>query len=173
MDLYDEKETILYQARVGRRIGLLYVLVSVFCFFIAALFLILSIFAFKQGTNPFSGFAAEAIFLAVGIIVLMMRRTMLRREYILTDRRLIIRKGGAISKSTRFLDLSDIRGVELSNNFIIDLFGVCSLDFYSPSISSASKKFLIFSISTTPFKFQYINKEDGESLYRIMSERKR
>ncbi len=169
MNLYNENETVLYQARVGRRIGVLYVLAAALCFLLGAGSLLFAILALAKGENAVSAFASAAVLAAVGAAVLVMRRTMLRREYILTDRRLILRKGGSLVKSTRFLCLDDVMGVDLSNNFLIDLFGVCSVDFFSPAISSASKKFLIFSISTTPFKFQYVNKQDGEAIFQIVS----
>ncbi len=167
-----ENEAILYQARVGKRVGLLYNMVSAICYFFAVSCLVTGIatWILLGGTAPISLLIIAAVFAVFGTVALFLRRTMLRREYILTDRRLVIRKGGALSKSTRFLYLEDVKGIDLSNNFLIDLFGVCSMDFFSPSISAASRKFLIFSFSTTPFKFQFINKQDGEAIYRILSE---
>ena len=104
-----------------------------------------------------------AALLIAGIACIFYSRSLGRRVYLLTDRKVFFSKGGILMNARRMIDLSDICGVERKQNLLTHLFGACSVDFFSPSIGMNKSKFLfIFSLSSSKFSLFGLKNEEAE-----------
>ena len=69
-----------------------------------------------------------------------------------------------------FLELADVYGVSISQNFIYRIFHLADIDFQSPSSQPRTKSFLIISFTSTIFKFNFLSREDGTETYRLLEQ---
>ena len=162
-----ENETVVYEAKVGKRIFGVYCLLFAILLFIGSVLIIAGVVAWKKGMG------SKVIFWGIGVIALCLPfflhyRSVRKRRYILTDKRIVILRGGIIKKSYRTLSLVSIHGVEKNENFIYNWFGLATIDFYAMAAGSNSTKLKLLSFSSTHFKFQWVDKGDAEKVYNLM-----
>ena len=167
--LHDEK--VLYVARPGRRMDLYFLLVFLILVgFCVALFLLGAWGLTVQ--NPWGGgssisVASVGVLAAVGIIIY--RFIVMGHAFVLTNRRVIVLKGGKF-RTRKFLNLDEIGGAEIDQGLFYRIFGLATIDFFSPSSQPKTRTILIISFSSTTFKFIYLARKDGEAIYDLLCE---
>ena len=168
----DKDEKVLYKARVGRKIIRAFVGITVFLIALGLLLIILGVFAIQKDIpNAWLIALFGGLLMIVGCFVPFVCKSILKRQYILTNKKIIVETGGKILKGRRILGLANIKGVILSNNILFSAHDICTLDFFAPSVQFKISTILkIFSFSGTKFKFQFITKEDGENIYKLIQE---
>ena len=164
-----DNEIVLVEAKVGKRILGVYCLIFFFLAFNGIGLLIGGTLAYLKNVSNASsiiivGIACFiAIFLAAGHYV-----STKNRRYVLTDKRIVILRGGKIKRSNRSLSLQSVHGVEKDNNLIYNWFGLATIDFYAMAAASNTTKFKLLSFSSTNFKFQWVDKNDADAVYALM-----
>jgi len=182
-----ENEKVVHRAYVGKKIIIAYL----FIFLIITLIFIASltgaIFNFindglnktniiegditnnevlKDTSSPIAIIVISSIYVVLILVLIFHSKTTIGREYVLTDKRILISKGGSLAKYKRSLLINDITGIEKSSNLITNTLDIASIDFYGPSIGENKKTFLkIISLSSTPLKFQWIKEEDADIIF--------
>jgi len=161
-----ENESVLIEAKVGIRIFSVYCFFFVLCALLGSLFLFLGIAARAHGiTKSVLIIVVAAIFYATIPILGGRYVSIKNRRYILTDKRIIITKGGRLKREIRTLSLKSIQGIAKYNNFLYNSFGLATIDFYALAVASNITKIRLFSFSSTDFKFQWIDKSDADIVY--------
>ena len=161
-------EKVLVEAKVGKRILGVYCLIFFFLAFNGIVLLLGGILAYLKNVSNASSIIIAgiaciiAIFLAAGHYV-----STKNRRYVLTDKRIVILRGGKIKRSNRSLSLQSVHGVEKDNNLIYNWFGLATIDFYAMAASNTTK-FKLLSFSSTNFKFQWVDKNDADAVYALM-----
>jgi|GEM_PF-2673534 len=164
-----DKECVLLEAKVGKRIFHLYLLFEIICLALGTVLLATGIMAWMKNIDKawliivFCAVFYIAIFLLLGHYF-----STKNRRYVLTDKRIVIIKGGKIKRVSRSLSLKSIQGVEKSNNFLYNWYGLATIDFYALAVASNTTKIKFFSFSSTNFKFQWVDKENADTVYSYM-----
>ena len=165
------EEEVLYVARPGKRMDLFFLIVflAIVGFCIALYFL----GAWGLMVNNPAGGGSSISVASVGVIaavaVVIYRFIVMGHAFVLTNHRVIVLKGGKF-RSRKFLNLDEIGGAEIDQGFLYRLFGLATIDFFSPSSQPKVKTFLIISFSSTSFKFIYLARKDGEAIYNLLTE---
>lgn len=165
------EEEVLYVARPGKRMDLFFLIVflAIVGFCIALYFL----GAWGLRVNNPAGGGSSISVASVGVIaavaVVIYRFIVMGHAFVLTNHRVIVLKGGKF-RSRKFLNLDEIGGAEIDQGFLYRLFGLATIDFFSPSSQPKVKTFLIISFSSTSFKFIYLARKDGEAIYNLLTE---
>ena len=165
------EEEVLYVARPGKRMDLFFLIVflAIVGFCIALYFL----GAWGLRVNNPAGGGSSISVASVGVIaavaVVIYRFIVMGHAFMLTNHRVIVLKGGKF-RSRKFLNLDEIGGAEIDQGFLYRLFGLATIDFFSPSSQPKVKTFLIISFSSTSFKFIYLARKDGEAIYNLLTE---
>ena len=164
-------EEILHTAAPGKTATIFFVVPALACFLLASALLTTSIWSYVKDYIPagHTTITIAAVLYAVGLFLLMMCLVVMGRYYIVTNQRLIVTKGRA-RKSQMFLELADVYGVSISQNFIYRIFHLADIDFQSPSSQPRTKSFLIISFTSTIFKFNFLSREDGTETYRLLEQ---
>ncbi|MBO4277642.1 MAG: PH domain-containing protein [Clostridia bacterium] len=169
---FEEDEKILYTAKVSRRIIPVFSVAVAILLFLAFGSIRATLLNFN---NPALEMRTKLILLALdaatvvlSIVLPFWCRSMLRRQYVITDRKVVIDQGGMFIRGRRALLLQNVNGVELKNNFAFSIVNACTVSFYSICDPPRSKTFLIFSMTKNSYKFQLIRREDGERIYEMM-----
>ncbi len=166
--MMDKDESILYQCRVGKRMIVLFVILGIIIFVLAAAFVPLMILAFKNIPSMQTYILLPLVLLILvfsSIYCELYSKNLKNRTYVLTNKRILFSKGGALGSAHRMVELKNIYGLEKRQNFIHRMLGVCNIDFFSPSISMRSRTFLkIFSLSSSPFCFVGVKTEDADMM---------
>ena len=162
-------EKVLIEAKVGKRIFGMYLLVMILFALVGLSFLAAGIGGKLSGVEH----AERATFWGVGILaailpILAHYLATRKRRYILTDKRIVIQRGGRIKKSFRSLSLESVHGVEKDYNFLYNRFGLATIDFFTMAAGSKTTKIKILSFSSTSFKFQWVDKRDADQVYELM-----
>lgn len=165
--LKDEK--VLIEAKVGKRIFGMYLLVIILFALVGLAFLAVGIGGKLSGAEH----ADRATFWGIGILAAILPIvahyiSTRRRRYILTDKRIVIQRGGRIKRSFRSLSLASVHGAEKDYNFVYNWFGLATIDFFTMAASSKTTKLKILSFSSTSFKFQWVDKRDADKVYELM-----
>ena len=164
-----ENETVLVEAKVGKRIVGIYILLFILCGIFGTAFLVPGIFAYlKQIPKAITIIIFALLFYAAIPLLAGHYVSTKNRRYILTDKRIAILKGGKIKRSNRTLALKSIQGVEKNNNFVYNWFGIATIDFYALAVANNTTKIKILSFSSTNFKFQWVDKNDADEFYGLM-----
>ncbi len=165
------EEKVLYVARPGKRMDLFFLIVflAIVGFCIALYFL----GAWGLRVNNPAGGGSSISVASVGVIaavaVVIYRFIVMGHAFVLTNHRVIVLKGGKF-RSRKFLNLDEIGGAEIDQGFLYHLFGLATIDFFSPSSQPKVKTVLIISFSSTSFKFIYLARKDGEAIYNLLTE---
>ena len=190
------EEEVLYVARPGKRMDLFFLIVflAIVGFCIALYFL----GAWGLRVNNPAGGGSSISVASVGVIaavaVVIYRFIVMGHAFVLTNHRVIVLKGGKFrSRKFRAYGLHDVcpchagfrhkrdprctqcrrrygRPPEIDQGFLYRLFGLATIDFFSPSSQPKVKTFLIISFSSTSFKFIYLARKDGEAIYNLLTE---
>ena len=175
-DFLEEDEAVLYKCEVGKRLIQLYVILSACVLALAVGFVPVFVLLVKHEPTTRTylwGFAILIALLGGAVALFFYSFNLKNREYILTDKRLLFAKGGRINNYKRMIELSDIKGIERKENFILHALGVCHIDFFSPSIGINKKTFLkIFTLSSSVFMFAGIKREDADQMMKLTLKRK-
>ncbi len=164
-----ENEHVLLEAKVGKKIFHVFLLFELCCLIIGAVLVATGTMAVLNSIDKswlilvFAGILFVVIFLLVGVYL-----SSQNRRYVLTDKRIVILKGGKIKHTNRSLSLKSIQGVEKIDNFIYNLYGLATIDFYALAVASNTTKIKFLSFSSTNFKFQWVDKEDAIVAYGFM-----
>lgn len=166
--MMDKDENILYQCRVGKRMIVLFVILGMIIFVLAAAFVPLMILAFKNAPSMPTYILLPLVLLILlvsSIYCELYSKNLKNRTYVLTNKRILFSKGGVLSGAHRMVELKNIYGLEKRQNLIHRMLGVCNIDFFSPSISMRSRTFLkIFTLSSSPFCFVGVKTEDADMM---------
>ena len=164
-----KNENVLIEAKVGKRILGIYIVIFILIAVVAAGLLFGGAFAYINGISKATSILITGAALSLLIIPVAGHYVSTKnRRYVLTDKRIVILKGGKIKRSNRSLSLKSIQGVEKNNNFLYNWFGLATVDFYALSVASNTTKIKIFSFSATNFKFQWVDKRDADDVYAYM-----
>ena len=193
----DEDEKIVFRCGVNRKFVILFRVLSAVCAALALGWVPFMIRGIKnapaaylaqlelQKTNPSLRVLTPPLvtLIVIGILAaffvaaafcFFFSRSLSRRVYLLTDRRLFCSKGGVILSSRRILDLSSVNGVERNQNLFTLIFSSCTINFYSPSAAMTSSKFLfLFSRSTFRFSLFGVPADDAEKFISLYLKTKR
>ncbi|MBP5217226.1 MAG: PH domain-containing protein [Bacilli bacterium] len=164
-------EEILHTAAPGKSANIFFFVPALACFLFACALLTTSVWSYVKDYIPagHTTITIAAVLFAAGLFMVMMRFVIMGRFYIVTNQRLIVTKGKA-RKSQMFLELADVYGVSINQNFIYRLFRLADIDFHSPSSQPRTKSFLIISFTSTVFKFNFLSREDGTETYRLLEQ---
>ena len=162
-----DNEKVIYEAKVGKRIFGVYCLLFAILLFVGGVLIIAGVVAWKKGMGN------KVIFWGIGVIALCLPFlchyiSVRNRRYILTDKRIVILRGGIIKKSYRTLALVSVHGAQKDETFIYNWFGLATIDFYAMAAGSNMTKLKLLSFSSTSFKFQWVDKKDAEKVYELM-----
>ncbi|MBR4799104.1 MAG: hypothetical protein IK047_02465, partial [Clostridia bacterium] len=132
---FEEDEKILYTAKVSRRIIPVFSVAVAILLFLAFGSIRATLLNFN---NPALEMRTKLILLALdaatvvlSIVLPFWCRSMLRRQYVITDRKVVIDQGGMFIRGRRALLLQNVNGVELKNNFAFSIVNACTVSFYS------------------------------------------
>ena len=166
-----EGEKILHTAAPGKSANLFFLVPALVCFVLIGALLSTGIWAYVKDYLPagHTTITIAAVLFAVGVLLIIFRFIVMGRFYIVTNERLIVTKGKA-RKSQMFLNLQDINGVSINQNFFYRLFRLADIDFQSPSSQPRTKTILIISFTSTIFQFNFLSKDDGEETYRLLEQ---
>lgn len=164
-----KNETVLVEARVGKKILGIYCILFSLLFIFGGGLLSGGILGYVKGMPKM----ISTIIIGIALILLILPVaghyiSTKNRRYVLTDKRIVIIKGGKMKRSNRSLSLKSIQGVEKNNNMIYNWFGLATIDFYALAVASNTTKMKIFSFSSTNFKFQWVDKKDADAVYAYM-----
>ncbi len=159
-------ESVLLQAKVGKKIFHIYLLFQILCIILGTILLATGIMAWMKNIDKaWLIIVFCAMFYVLIFILLGHYFSTKNRVYVLTNKRIVIIKGGKLKRVNRSLSLKSIQGVEKSNNFLYNLYGLATIDFYALAVASNTTKIKFFSFSSTNFKFQWVDKEDADAVY--------
>ena len=178
--VYEEGEQVLYHCRCGKWAhGFFWTimgLVSLLLFPSVLVNVLVAVGIKEESVNVNIGMLGATVpFLAIVIIALVvlffMRIVMLNHDYVVTDRRVIVGSGKGMKAGRRILRLDQISGIYINQNFILSMFHLSAIDFYSAAASQRVRSFLIFSFSATPIKFDFLSKADANAIFALLEER--
>ena len=176
-DFLDEDEIIICKCEVGKRLISLYYILSACMLALTIIFIpinILFIINNPDARTIILGILIIVAFCTITIVLYFYARNLKHREYVLTDKHILFAKGGKIRNYKRMLELTDIKGIERTENIISRSLGVCNIDFFSPSVSASKKTFLkVFTLSSTVFMFQGIKREDADQMMKLTLQMKK
>ena len=166
-----KNETVLIEAKVGKRIIGLYCLLFAVIALLGGNTLVGGIIAYVNKVDN----AKAAIITGLSVLSLIIPAVFhyisaRNRRYVLTDKRIVILKGGAIKHSCRSLSLKSLQGVRKDNNLVYNWFGLATIDFYAMAVASNTTKISLFSFSSTNFKFQWVDTHDADKVYELMQD---
>ena len=165
------EEKILHTAHPGHPAEVFFFVPAFICFLGAPALIFTTVWAYIKeyipGGNTAVTFAAILVALGIGLIIY--RFIIMGRFYIVTNQRLIVTKGRA-RKSQMFLNLEDVYGISINQNFLYRLFHLADIDFQSPASPPRTRSFLILSFTSTIFKFNFLSREDGVETYRLLEQ---
>lgn len=164
-------EKILHTAAPGKTANLFFLVPALICLGLIAALLSTSIWAYVKEYMPagHTTITIAGVLLLAAIFLVFKRFVIMGRFYLVTNERLIVTKGKA-RRSQMFLDIEDIYGVSISQSFLYRLFRLADIDFQSPSSQPRTKTFLIISFTSTIFKFNFLSREDGVEMYRLLEQ---
>ena len=163
-----ENEEIWIEAKVGKKIFHFYVFLQMVAGIFATGILLPGIIWFSKIEKGFILFFLAALLYAVVIFLVGHYHSTKKRRYVLTNKRVVIIKGGKFKRISRSLSLKSIQGLQKCNNFLYDRYGLATIDFYALAVGSNMTKFKLISFSSTDFKFQWVDKNDADKVYDIM-----
>ena len=180
-------EEIVYRAYVGKKIIAVYVLFFLILTIVFVTTLTGAFFSFvkaglqethlvereivkddlvQKSRTPVAIIIISAVYVFLSIVLYFSLKSTLGREYVLTNQRIFIAKGGKLLRYKRYLMIGDITGIEKSSNLITNVLSIASIDFYSHSLSENKKTFLkVISLSSTQFRFQWIYESDADQIF--------
>ena len=161
-------EKILHTAAPGKSANLFFFVPALICIALIATLLSTGAWAYVKDYMP-AGHTTMTIagVLAVIVVFLIIKRfSIMGRFYLVTNERLIVTQGKA-RRSQMFLDLEDVYGVSINQNF---LYHIADIDFQSPSSQPRTKTILVISFTSTIFKFNFLSREDGVETYRLLEQ---
>ena len=164
-----EGEEILMTARPGKAANLVFLIPMIVCFALLPVLSLTGALTFVQDVIPagVTLVTISGVLLLLGLLMLFLRFVVMGRFYLITNERVIVTKGHA-RKTQMFLNLEDIHGVFVNQNFLYRLFRLAVIDFFSPSSPNRTKSFLIFSYTSTPLQFTFLSKKDGDAAYEML-----
>ena len=161
-----ENENVLLQAKVGKKIFHVYLLIQILCTFLGTILLATGIMAWlKDIDKAWLIIVFCAVFYLLIFVLIGHYFSTKNRIYVLTDKRIVIIRGGKMKRVNRSLSLKSIQGVEKSNNFLYNLYGLATIDFYALAVANNTTKIKFFSFSSTNFKFQWVDRTDADAVY--------
>lgn len=165
------EERVLYAARPGKRMDLFFLLIFLLLVGLCVTLYLLGAWGLTVN-NPWGGgssisVASVGIIGAIGIVIY--RFIVMGHAFVLTNHRVIVLKGRKF-RTRKFLNLDEIGGAEIDQGFLYQVFGLATIDFFSPSSQPKTKTILIISFSSTSFKFIYLARKDGEQIYELLCE---
>ena len=164
-------EKILHTAAPGKTANLFFLVPALICFALIAALLTTGIWAYVKDYMPagHTTMTIAGVLLAAAIFLIIKRFIIMGRFYLITNERLIVTKGRA-RKSQMFLDIEDVYGVSINQNLLYRIFRLADIDFQSPSSQPRTKSILIISFTSTIFKFNFLAKNDGVEIYRLLEQ---
>lgn len=167
---HDEK--VLYVTKPGRRMDLFFSLIVLALIGACVALYLLGAWGLTVN-NPVGGgssISVASVGVAGIVAVILYRFYVMGHVFVLTNRRVIVLKGRKLA-SRKFLNLDEIGGAEMNQGFFYRLFGLATIDFFSPSSQPKTRTFLlIISFTSTSFKFIYLAHKDGEAVYDLLAE---
>ena len=163
------EEEVLYVARPGKRMDLFFLIIFLGLVALCVTLYFLGAWGLRVN-NPAGGgssisVASAAVVGAVGIVIY--RFIVMGHAFVLTNHRVIVLKGNKF-RTRKFLNLDEIGGAQIDQGMLYAVFGLATIDFFSPSSQPKVKTFLIISFSSTSFKFIYLARKDGEAIYELL-----
>ena len=164
-----EGEEILMTARPGKAANLVFLIPMIVCFALIPVLSLTGALTFVKDVIPagVTLVTISGVLLLLGLLMLFLRFVVMGRFYLITNERVIVTKGHA-RKTQMFLNLEDIHGVFVNQNFLYRLFRLAVIDFFSPSSPNRTKSFLFFSYTSTPLQFTFLSKKDGDAAYEML-----
>ncbi len=164
-------ETILHTAAPGKTANLFFLVPALICVALIAALLTTSVWAYVKEYMPagHTTITIAGVLLLAAIFLIIKRFIIMGRFYLVTNERLIVTKGKA-RRSQMFLDIDDVYGVSISQNILYRMFHLADIDFQSPSSQPRTKTFLIISFTSTIFKFNFLSRDDGVEMYRLLEQ---
>ena len=164
-------ETILHTAAPGRTANFFFLVPALICIALIGALLSTGIWAYVKDYMPagHTTMTIAGVLLLAAIFLIIKRFIIMGRFYLVTNERLIVTKGKA-RRSQMFLDIEDVYGVSISQNILYRIFHLADIDFQSPSSQPRTKTFLIISFTSTIFKFNFLAKDDGVEMYRLLEQ---
>ena len=162
-------EKILHTAAPGKTANFFFLVPALICLALIGALLTTSIWAYVKEYMPagHSTITIAGVLLLAAIFLVIKRFIIMGRFYLVTNERLIVTKGKA-RRSQMFLDIEDVYGVSISQNILYRIFHLADIDFQSPSSQPRTKTFLIISFTSTIFKFNFLSREDGVEMFRLL-----
>ena len=164
-------ETILHTAAPGKTANLFFLVPALICAALIAALLTTSVWAYVKEYMPagHTTITIAGVLLLAAIFLIIKRFIIMGRFYLVTNERLIVTKGKA-RRSQMFLDIEDIYGVSINQNILYRIFHLADIDFQSPSSQPRTKTLLIISFTSTIFKFNFLSRDDGVEMYRLLEQ---
>ena len=164
-------EEILHTASPGKSANLFFLIPALICVALIVALLSTSIWAYVKDYMPagHTTITIAGVLLVAAIFLIIKRFAIMGRFYLVTNQRLIVTRGAG-RRSQMFLDLDDVYGVSINQNFLYRVFYLADIDFQSPSSQPRTKSFLIISFTSTIFKFNFLSKSDGVEMYRLLEQ---
>ena len=164
-------ETILHTASPGKSANLFFLVPALICVALIAALLTTSVWAYVKEYMPagHTTITIAGVLLLAAIFLVIKRFIIMGRFYLVTNERLIVTKGKG-RRSQMFLDIDDVYGVSINQNLLYRMFHLADIDFQSPSSQPRTKTFLIISFTSTIFKFNFLSKDDGVEMYRLLEQ---
>ena len=164
-------ETILHTASPGKSANLFFLVPALICVALIAALLTTSVWAYVKEYMPagHTTLTIAGVLLLAAIFLVIKRFIIMGRFYLVTNERLIVTKGKG-RRSQMFLDIDDVYGVSINQNLLYRMFHLADIDFQSPSSQPRTKTFLIISFTSTIFKFNFLSKDDGVEMYRLLEQ---
>ncbi len=164
-----EGEQILHTAAPGKAANLFFLIPALVCVAFIIALLTTSAWAYIKDYIPagHTTVTIAAVLAAAATFLIMMRFVVMGRYYIVTNERVIVTKGKG-RRSQMFLDFDDIYGVSINQNFLYRVCHLADIDFHSPSSQPRTKAFIIISFTSTVFKFNFLSRDHGVEMYRLL-----
>lgn len=167
-----QNEKVLHEAKVGKHIFHFYFFLQIVCGLIGSGIFVPGAIWYNTipGGKSYTLLIVGGFFYLAALFLFFHYRSTRNRRYVLTNKRIVLLKGGKMKHVDRSLVLKSIQGVEKCNNFLYDRYGLATIDFYALAVASNKTKVKIFSFSSTDFKFQWVDKQDAEIVYKLTQE---
>lgn len=164
-------EKVLHTAAPGKSANLFFLVPALICLALIGALLTTSIWAYVKEYMPagHTTITIAGVLLLAAIVLIIYRFIIMGRFYIVTNERLIVTKGKA-RRSQMFLDIEDIYGVSINQNLLYRIFRLADIDFQSPSSQPRTKTLLIISFTSTIFKFNFLSRNDGVEMFRLLEQ---
>lgn len=164
-------ETILHTAKPGKTANFFFLVPAFICLALIGALLSTGIWAYVKDYMPagHTTLTIAGVLLLAALFLIFKRVAIMGRFYLVTNERLIVTKGKA-RRSQMFLDIVDVYGVSINQNIFYRMFHLADIDFQSPSSQPRTKTFLIISFTSTIFKFNFLSRDDGVELYRLLEQ---